>query len=68
MKGKAIRKKTRHHVVNKSRGGTKHPSNILMIYRDKHDIWHKLFGDLTLKEAACLLLRIDRMKGVDSYQ
>ena len=56
------RRLSRHHIVNRCRGGTKSPDNILMIYREKHDIWHKLFKNMTLKEAAMLLLRVARMK------
>ena len=56
------RRITKHHIQNRSKGGTKTEANILMIYRDKHDVWHKLFGDLTLRQAAALLLRVARMK------
>ena len=56
------RRKTRHHIRNRSQGGTKSEDNILMIYRDKHNIWHKLFKNLTLRQAAALLLRVARMK------
>lgn len=56
------KRRSRHHILNKSRGGTKTEDNILLIYREKHDLWHKLFKDRTLREAAGLLLRLARMK------
>lgn len=54
--------RTRHHIVNRSDGGDKRTSNILIIYRDKHDVWHKLFRNLTLRQAAHLLIRVAEMK------
>ena len=59
---KRKRKLSKHHIKNRCQGGDKRTANILMIYRDKHDIWHKLFGHLTLRQAAYLLLRLARMK------
>jgi len=59
---KRKRKLSKHHIRNRCHGGSKSPDNILMIYRDKHDVWHKLFGNLTLRQAAYLLLRLARMK------
>ena len=56
------KRRSRHHILNKSRSGTKTEDNILLIYREKHDLWHKLFKDRTLREAAGLLLRLARMK------
>ena len=60
--GKKKRKRTRHHIVNKTNGGDARISNILIIYRDKHDVWHRLFRNLDLRQAARLLLRVARMK------
>ena len=53
---------SKHHIYNRSKGGTKTEDNVLRIYRDKHDVWHKLFKDLTLRQAAALLLRVARLK------
>lgn len=57
------RKLTRHHLTPKSRGGNGSAKNILYIHRNKHDVWHILFGNATLEEAALLLFRIAKMKG-----
>ena len=54
---------TRHHLTPHSRGGQGTPENILWIYRDKHDVWHKLFGNFTLEESITILQRVARMKG-----
>lgn len=54
--------KTRHHILPKSRMGTGERENILILWNDKHELYHALFGDRTLVEAANLLMRIDRSK------
>ena len=53
---------SRHHIRNRCRGGDKSVANILIIYREKHDVWHKLFKNKTFREAAAMLLRAARMK------
>lgn len=52
-----------HHLRPKSRGGSMSDSNLLLIYRDKHAYWHRLFGNKTLEEVIALLIRLSRMKG-----
>lgn len=37
--------------------------NILRLRRSRHDIWHRLFKNLTLEEAAAVLMRLSKMKG-----
>ena len=63
MSWKAKRYLTRHHLTPKTRNGKDTPENILYIYRNKHDVWHTLFGNLTLQEVIKLLLRVERAKG-----
>jgi hypothetical protein len=41
---------SKHHILAVSRKGTKKPSNILVIWYDKHCAWHKLFGLMTISE------------------
>lgn len=41
---------TTHHILAKSRGGTKHPSNSLRIWRDKHNEWHVLHHNDTIDD------------------
>ena len=33
----------KHHIIPKSRGGTNDPDNILIVSREKHEAFHKLF-------------------------
>ena len=61
-------KLTKHHLTPKERMGTGEPSNILMLWRDRHDYFHKIFGNRTLEELIAVLQRIARMKGRDCYE
>ena len=55
---------TRHHLTNKVNGGTNHDSNILLLEWERHhQVWHKLFGNLSLEQIIVCLQRIARMKG-----
>jgi len=53
----------KHHLKPISKGGAGCPSNILMIYRDRHDLWHRMFGLLNLQQTIALLQRVARIKG-----
>lgn len=46
---------TRHHDLASTRKGTNHPVNLLLLNRDKHDVWHKLFKLATLQEILGIL-------------
>ena len=46
-----------HHIRPRSRGGKKHPRNILRMDINRHRAYHFLFGNRTLLEAAALLKR-----------
>lgn len=61
-KMKRYRNRNRHHLVPKSRGGSAAPSNLLLIDIDRHRVWHKLFGNLTLEEVIRLLQRLQKCK------
>jgi len=65
-KRKARRQKTkgrnRHHLVPKSRGGSRTPSNLILIDIEKHACWHKIFKNRTLREVIQLLERLDKKK------
>lgn len=56
---------SRHHLCPKSRGGSMSDSNLLKLWRDRHDMWHDLFGNRTLDEIIAVLVRIKRMKHYD---
>lgn len=52
-----------HHLRPRSRGGTDRNSNLLLIHIDRHEFWHRVFGNRTLDEVIALLHRAKRMKG-----
>jgi hypothetical protein len=54
--------RNRHHLVPKHRGGTREPTNMLLIHIERHEHWHKVFGTRTLDEVIALLTRLKRMK------
>lgn len=41
---------TRHHIVNKIRGGKSKPSNLLNLWRDRHTAFHHLFHNYSIPE------------------
>jgi len=52
-----------HHLRPKSRGGNRQPSNLLLFDIEKHQCWHKIFGNRTLVEVIALLQRLQKLKG-----
>ena len=52
----------KHHIRAKARGGTRKPSNLILLDENRHAAYHLLFGNRDFREAANLLLRADRMK------
>jgi hypothetical protein len=60
---KRRKKKTnRHHLIPRSRGGANLPNNLLTIGIERHEYWHKIFGNKTLDEVIKLLIRLREMK------
>jgi len=55
-------KQQRHHLKPKSRGGGNSARNIILLWNDKHDAWHTLFGTLTLREIIELLVKLHNWK------
>lgn len=53
---------SRHHLRPVSRKGSDSDSNLLRLWRDRHDAWHKLFGNRTLDEIIAVLERIKHAK------
>jgi hypothetical protein len=53
----------RHHIKAKSQGGSSKPSNIVRMDIRRHQAYHLLFGNLSFREAADLLLRLCDIKG-----
>lgn len=52
----------KHHLVPKSRGGTREENNLFRWDRMRHNAYHLLFGLKTFPEAARLLMRAWNMK------
>ena len=61
-KKRRLRGRNKHHIVAKSRGGRTTRSNVLLLDIERHEAYHKLFGNRDLGEAVELLLRIRRIK------
>lgn len=59
---KRSRKFNRHHIVNKCRGGTWDPENILKMDTARHEAWHFLFKNMSFTEVAALLTKCVELK------
>lgn len=72
QKGKKMKKPKRkmrhyksrgnHHLTPKIRGGGGEASNLLLLKTERHEHWHKIFGNRTLKEVILVLIRLKQMK------
>lgn len=62
LKRKGRNRLTRHHIVNKCRGGGDFNQNLLLLTPEHHRMWHILFGNKSISEAIRLLQRIERIK------
>ena len=47
---------SKHHLIPKSLGGVKKQYNLLRLWRDKHDSFHKIFDNETLTSILDILL------------
>lgn len=56
-----------HHMTPKSRGGEDIGSNRLSLDAYKHDAWHLIFKNKTLREVIEFLERVERIKGNASF-
>ena len=54
--------RNRHHLVPVSRGGENTIHNLLLIKIEKHELWHRLWGNRTAEEVLSLLERVVRAK------
>jgi 5-methylcytosine-specific restriction endonuclease McrA len=62
-KRKLRKRMTRHHLIPKSRGGSKANYNLLILDWDRHHKqWHALFGNRTIFEVIEVLKRIVEVK------
>lgn len=62
MSDKRFRDK--HHLFKaRSKGGKRSRSNLLLIWREKHEAFHRLFGEAaSIDDAINLLKRVKRAK------
>lgn len=56
------KRKTKHHLRPRSRGGSSARYNILILDAERHALLHKIFGNRTLTEIIEVLIRIARAK------
>lgn len=56
------RKRNRHHLIPRSRGGSMSLNNLLYIDIERHRAWHDIFGNATAEEVLNLLERVVRAK------
>lgn len=47
---------SKHHLVPKCLGGSKKSHNLLRLWRDKHDAWHRIFENQTISEIIPVLI------------
>jgi hypothetical protein len=52
----------RHHLKAKANGGQATVQNLLWIYKERHEMWHILFANLSIDEVIELLIRVSRAK------
>lgn len=51
-----------HHLIPRSRSGSSLDSNLILIKIIRHNNWHKLWGNRTLKEIIKLLKNLQKSK------
>jgi len=54
----------RHHLTPKTREGGDEVSNLLLLKTERHEHWHKIFGNRTLEEVILVLIRLKQMKSM----
>jgi len=56
------KRRNKHHLTPRSRGGEGYKYNLLLIGIERHAAWHTLWGNRTLSEVISLLKRLQRAK------
>ena len=56
------KRKTRHHLRNKCKGGTNTPENLMILWDDKHSAWHTLFKNMNLDEIIRCLQKVRELQ------
>ncbi len=62
------KKRNRHHLKPRSRKGKSVKNNLLLFKKERHYLWHLLFGNLTLYEVIITLIRLARMKEYEKIE
>lgn len=58
----------KHHLLNRVNGGCDKSWNIAILNIEKHQYWHRVFGNKSLEEVIELLLRFKRIKDLQREQ
>jgi hypothetical protein len=61
------RRFNRHHIVAKSHSGPATQENLLVMDIDKHNAYHKVFGNRSFLDVVRLLIRVLRAKKHPDY-
>ena len=68
MSKRKSKHRNRHHLKPRTRKGSSMDYNIANLDIDKHNLIHKIFGNATLYEIICILIRFARMKGYEKEE
>jgi len=60
-------RKNKHHIKPKVFGGTREPSNLILLDENRHAAYHLIFHNMSFIEAARLLVRTYNMKKGTHY-
>ena len=56
------KRRNKHHLKNRVKGGKSTLQNLLLMDEERHQNWHKLFGNLDLRCVIKLLIRVAEAK------
>lgn len=68
MSRRKTKHKNKHHIRPKTKGGSSMDYNIANLDIDKHNLLHRIFGNATLYEIICILIRFAKMKGYEKEE
>jgi hypothetical protein len=57
-----MKHRNKHHMKPSSRSGSSLESNLLTIDIDKHNLLHKIFGNLTWTEIIVIMIKTAKIK------
>lgn len=59
---------SRHHLKNKVNGGGSQEWNIAVFHIERHQYWHRVFGNLDLTQVIDLLTRYKEIKDYQKFK